>query len=316
MRPFAARATVLLLSAALLTACSAESGDGGGGGGSAKEPAIGTVTKLVSATGLSFPLDGYETTDEQRRKLDRAQAQVTSDCMKRFGFTFELPVSLSPAGTGGESLRYGLTDPKTAERYGYTAHRGAASPSKPAAKSLGASGQLALHGPDSTMAGRPMSLEESRAKDSGKTVNGQKVPIGGCLREGYLTVYAPKKGALDSMFVTNMAMDANSRSREDSRVVTAVKAWSACMAEKGYKADEPVSPQADLGLKPNDYGSPKGIAAARQDVACKERANLVGVWYAVEGAYQKRNIEQYAEALKQAKTELDERLRFAATLAG
>ncbi|MFF9849703.1 hypothetical protein [Streptomyces litmocidini] len=313
MRPIVARATVLLLSAALLTACSSASD--GGGDGSAHEPAIGTIPRLLSTTGLSYPLDAYETTDDQRRKLEQAQARVTGDCMKRFGFDFELP--LTPAGGGrSDDSRYGLTDAAVAARYGYVPNRGARPPAKPPTQVLGASGKLALSGPTDYKGPQPMSLEEARAKDSGKTLNGKKVPIGGCIREGYLTVYAPKKGAVDAMFVTNLAMDANSRSREDSRVVAAVKAWSACMAEKGYTVDEPVSPQSDLGLDPNTYGGPKAIAAAKQDVACKEKANLVGIWYTVETAYQKRGIEQNAETLNQAKTELDERLKSAAALAG
>ncbi|MGW8768472.1 hypothetical protein ACWGN5_39030 [Streptomyces sp. NPDC055815] len=312
MRPLAARATVLLLSAALLSACSA--GSDGGGDGSSREPAIGTVPRLLSTASLSYPLDGYETTADQRRKLEQAQSRVTSDCMKRFGFTYELP--RSPV-TGGRSdaSHYGLTDATVAARNGYTPNRGAQRPPKPTAPDLGPSGELALNGPE-YKGPQPMSLEEARAKDSGKTLNGQKVPVGGCLREGFLTLYAPKKGAVDIMFVTNVGMDAYSRSREDSRVVAAVKAWSSCMAEKGYKADEPVSPQKDLGLDANTYGSPRAIAAAKQDVACKERANLVGIWFTVETAYQKRNIEQNAETLNQAKTELNERLKLAATLAG
>ncbi|MFF3602832.1 hypothetical protein [Streptomyces sp. NPDC002463] len=314
MRPLAARATVLLLSAALLTACSSESG--GGGGDSAKEPEIGTVPRMLSTAGLSYPLDGYATTEDQRRKLEKAQSRVTGDCMKRFGFDYELPLSPAPISRSGDSRRYGLTDPAIAARYGYVPNRGAQPPAKPAVQTLSANGKLALDGPDGYKGPQPMSLEEARAKDSGKTLNGQKVPIGGCLREGFLTIYAPKKGAVDAMFVTNVRMDAFSRSREDSRVVAAVKAWSACMAEKGYKVDEPVSPQSDLGLNPNTFGSPKAIAAAQQDVACKEKANLVGIWYTVETAYQKRNIEQNAETLNQAKTELNERLKLAAGLAG
>ncbi|MFF0423176.1 hypothetical protein [Streptomyces sp. NPDC004520] len=312
MRPPAARATVLLLSAALLTACS--SGPDGGGGGSAREPGIGTVPRLLSTTGLSYPLDAYETTDDQRRKLEQAQARVTGDCMKRFGFTYEMPLSPAPGGRSN-ARRYGLTDATAAARYGYTPNQGAQRPAKPATVDLGASGDLALNGP-AYKGPQPMSLEEAKAKDSGKTLNGQKVPIGGCIREGFLTVYAPKKGAVDAMFVFSVSGDAYARSREDSRVVAAVKAWSACMAEKGYKANNPVSPQRDLGLDPNTFGSPRAIAAAKQDVACKEKANLVGVWYTVESAYQKRNIEQNAETLNQAKTELNERLRLAATLAG
>jgi hypothetical protein len=313
MRPLAARATVLLLSAALLTACSSESD--GGGEGATREPAIGTVPHMLSTASLSFPLDGYETTGEQRRKLEHAQARVAGDCMKRFGFTYELPISPAVTSRSGDSRRYGLTDATNAARYGYTPNQGARPPAKPAAQTLTPTGKLALNGPE-YKGPQPMSLEESKATDSGKSLNGQKLPIGGCIRESYLTVYAPKKGAQDSMFVTNLGMDANARSREDSRVIAAVKAWSACMAEKGYKTDEPVSPQSDLGLNPNNFGSPRAVAAAEQDVACKEKANLVGIWYTVESAYQKRNIEQNAEALNQAKTELNERLKRAAALAG
>ncbi|WP_030693554.1 hypothetical protein [Streptomyces globisporus] len=314
MRPLAAPATVLLLSAALLTACSSDSD--GDGGGSAREPAIGTVPRMLSTAGLSFPLDGYATTEDQRRKLEQAQSRVTGDCMKRFGFDYELPRSPAPISRPGDSRRYGLTDPTIAARYGYVPNRGAQPPAKPSVQALDPSGELALNGPDGYKGPQPMSLEEAEVKDSGKTLNGQKVPIGGCIREGYLTIYAPKKGAVDSMFVTNVRMDAYTRSREDSRVVAAVKAWSACMAEKGYKVDEPVSPQNDLGLDSNTFGGPKAIAAAEQDVACKEKANLVGIWYTVESAYQKRSIEQNAETLNQAKTELNDRLKLAATLAG
>ncbi|MEU7020531.1 hypothetical protein ABZ990_07705 [Streptomyces sp. NPDC046203] len=312
MRPFAARATVLFLSAALLTACSSDPGDKGGD--TTKEPAIGTIPKLLSAADLSYPLDSYMATTEQNRKLEQAQARVTSDCMARFGFTYTMRQT-PPSGRSGNEGRYGLTDATAAARYGYTPNRGVAPPAKPLNPKLSASGELALGGPDYKGA-QPMSLEESEATDSGKTLGGKKVPIGGCIREGYLKIYAPKKGAQDIMFVTNMAGDAFSRAHDDSRVSAAIKAWSACMAEKGYKTGDPVSPQHDLGLDPNTYGSPRAIAAARQDIACKERANLVGIWYTVETAYQKRNMEQNAEALNQAKTELDERLKLAATLAG
>ncbi|MCZ0980794.1 hypothetical protein O1L60_22400 [Streptomyces diastatochromogenes] len=252
MRPLAARATVLLLSAALLTACS--SGSDGGGDGSAREPGIGTVPRLLSTTGLAYPLDGYETTADQRRELERAQARVTGDCMKRFGFAYEMP--LSPA-TGGRAARPATASPTPRSRPATatprtTAPRSRRSPPPRASARAGARAQRSrrVRGP------QPMSLEEARAKDSGKTLNGLKVPVGGCIREGFLTVYAPKKGAVDAMFVTNVGMDAYSRSREDSRVVAATKAWSACMAEKGYEANNPVSPQGDLGLDPNAFGSP------------------------------------------------------------
>ncbi|MEU9862926.1 hypothetical protein AB0D99_18855 [Streptomyces sp. NPDC047971] len=315
MRPLATRASVLLLSAALLTACSSSDS---GGGDAKSEPEIGAVPKLLRTAELSYPMDTYETTPEQLQQLQKAQNRLISQCMQRFGFTYEPPPPVqSGRGSGSDDTRYGLTDPDKAARYGYDSRAGAAPPVKPPAPSLGATGQLALSGPDLKQgAAQPMSWEEAQKADSGKTVNGQKVPIGGCNRESYLKLYAPKKGAVDVMFVFNVTADAFTRARDDSRVAEAITAWSACMAEKGYKADDPVSPQEDLGIASGALGSPKAVAAAKQDVACKERANLVGVWFTVESAYQQRNVEQNAETLNQAKTELEERLKLANTLNG
>ncbi|MFD9032008.1 hypothetical protein ACFVZW_12780 [Streptomyces sp. NPDC059567] len=315
MRPLATRASVLLLSAALLTACSSPDS---GGGDPKSEPEIGAVPKLLRMTELSYPMDTYETTPEQQQQLQKAQNRLISQCMKRYGFSYEPPQPVdSGRRPGSDDSRYGLTDPDKAARYGYDSRGGAAPPAKAPAPSLGATGKLALSGPDTKGgAAQPMSWEEAQGVDSGKVVNGQKVPVGGCTRESYLKLYAPKKGAVDIMFVFNVTADAFTRAREDSRVAEAFKAWSACMAEKGYKTDDPVSPQEDLGITSDTYGGPKAVAAAKQDVACKERANLVGVWYTVETAYQKRNIEQNAETLNQAKTELGDRLKLATTLNG
>ncbi|MFE5484979.1 hypothetical protein [Streptomyces sp. NPDC056527] len=315
MRPLATRASVLLLSATLLTACSSSDS---GGGDPKSEPQIGAVPKLLRTAGLSYPLDTYETTHEQQQQLQKAQNRLIGQCMKRFGFSYEPPPPVeSGRGSGSDDSRYGLTDADKAARHGYDTRGGVEPPAKPAAPSLSATGQLALSGPDAKGgSAQPMSWEEAQGVDSGKVVNGQKVPIGGCNRESYLKLYAPKKGAVDVMFVFNVTADAFTRAREDSRVAEAFKAWSACMAEKGYKTDDPVSPQEDLGIASDTYGSPKAIAAAKQDVACKDRANLVGVWYTVETAYQQRNIEQNAETLNQAKTELGDRLKLATTLNG
>ncbi|MGW6414044.1 hypothetical protein [Streptomyces sp. NPDC055055] len=308
MRPRAPHAAAVLLGAALLTACAS-----GTDGPSAAAPA--PPSDVTDAARLSYPLDGYKPTDEESRGIERAQALLTADCMRRFGFSYRPPEQPRPVRSATAS-RYGLTDAATASRYGYAPRGGALPPPKaPADDGLGATGELVLGGPP--LRGRvPTSLAESERTDSGRTVNGRKVPVGGCGREGFLRMYAPREGAVDALFVFRLETEAYTRARQDPSVARAVDAWSRCMAEKGYRTDDPVSPQQDLGLPPDAFGGPRAIAAAAQDVACKRRTRLVGLWYAAEAGFQREAAERHAETLTRAKSELDARIRLAAARNG
>ncbi|WP_329621803.1 hypothetical protein OG357_16135 [Streptomyces sp. NBC_01255] len=316
-RPSPSRsAAVLLLSTGLLlTACSSG------------EPAVSADTKplsdpsKVSPAELVYPLDPYKTTNEQIRSLETAQDLLVADCMKRFGFTYKLPVRPAPR-PNGTSLRYGITDEARAARYGYARPGGPApDPEKLPEDSLPPAERLALTGPPlkSKPGGGlvlpPLTLEESRKTDSGRTLNGQKVPIGGCSREGHLSLYAEKKEPVELLYVFGMESEASTRAQQSPKVAKAVKAWSACMAEKGYSVTDPVSPHQALGLEADgDDGSAKAIAAAKQDVACKKRTDLVALWYTAEVGFQKELMEEHAETLSQVKVELDERIKKAASV--
>ncbi|MEX0173492.1 hypothetical protein [Streptomyces sp. LMG1-1-1.1] len=302
-------AAALLLGAALLTACGSGSADIGAGPSAPAAP-----PRATDAARLAYPLDGYKPTDEESRAIERAQALLTADCMKRFGFTYRPPEQPRPVRAGAGS-RYGLTDAGNASRHGYAPRGGAQAPGKAAEDDLGPAGDLALGGPP--VRGRlPMSLPESERTDSGRKVNGRKVPVGGCGREGFLRMYAPRDGAVDALFVFRLEAEAFTKARQDPRVARAVGEWSRCMAEQGYRTDDPVSPQEDLGLAQDAAGGPRAVAAAVQDVACKERTGLVGVWYAAEVGFQKRAVEQHAETLTRTRSELDARIRLAAARNG
>ncbi|MCX4982712.1 hypothetical protein [Streptomyces sp. NBC_00572] len=311
-------AAVLLMSAGLLlTACSAG------------EPAVSADPKPLSdpltvpAAQLVYPLDPYKTTAEQIRSLEKAQDLLTADCMKRFGFTYRPPVRPAPR-TRSTSSRYGVTDAATVARYGYTRPGVPAEP-EPDTKPLPPAEQLALSGPPlKTKPGGglvlpPLTLEESRRTDSGRTLNGQKVPVGGCGREGHLRLYAEKKNPEDLLFVFGMESEAFTRAQKSPKVAAAVKAWSACMAEKGYRVSDPMESSASLGLNPespDDLGSAKAITIAKHDVACKKRTDLVALWYTAEVGFQKELMEKHAETLKQVKKETDERIKKAASVNG
>ncbi|MFE4616080.1 hypothetical protein ACFRJ7_08205 [Streptomyces sp. NPDC056747] len=314
-RPLAAAG--LLLSAGLsLTSCSS-----GGPAASAGAEPLSDPAK-VSAAQLVYPLDPYKTSNEQIRSLEKAQDLLTADCMKRFGFTHKPPVRPLPRPQGTSS-RYGVTDAAAAARYGYLKPGVGPGPGKAAEDSLSPSEQLALSGPPlkakpgGGMALPPLTLEESRRTDSGRTLNGQKVPVGGCGREGHLRLYAEKKDPVDLLYVFGMESEAFSRAKEAPKVAKALKAWSACMAEQGYRVTDPISPQKALGLTSEaDFGSAPAVAAAKQDVACKKRTDLVALWYTAETGFQNELMDEHAETLKQVKVELDERVRKAASVNG
>ncbi|MET8698505.1 hypothetical protein ABZW10_06510 [Kitasatospora sp. NPDC004723] len=303
----------LVLTAVLAAACS--SGDGSGAGGDAqKEPAVASTPELLDANQAAYPLQAFSATAAQIDQLTRAQDVLVDQCMQRFGFRFTPEASTPVADTGRNTFRYGTANAETASRNGYNRPE-LAQPPRPR-PNLGPNEQRVLHGEESLdPKSLPKSQEEAdRQGGSADMINGLKVPIGGCLRESFLKLHAPKPNSIEPQYVFNLEQQANSSSRTDSRVAAAVSAWSACMAEKGYQSTNPVSPAQDLGLSGAAASGPEAIAAATTDVECKRKVNLVGIWSTVEAAYQQRLVEKNAETLRLARAQLDESLRLATSL--
>lgn len=67
------------------------------------------------------------------------------------------------------------------------------------------------------------------------------------------------------------------------------------MGRSGYDYDSVWEPNNQNWPEP--VGEEE-IAVAEADVACKQEVNLVGIWFAVESAYQRRTIQQNAEDLE------------------
>ncbi|WP_282696837.1 hypothetical protein [Streptomyces sp. CC208A] len=305
-----------LAAVALLSGCS---GDGARPAGAAAEPAVPAIPTIAEATTLRFPLDAFEATDEQNRTLARAQGILTSRCMARFGFRYQAPQNSSPQQPRGGSRRFGVTDLKTASQYGYRNPRTAGSepPRDTGRGTLSRTAEIVLLGePGLKPEDLPASQQEAESEGGSATeANGKRIPFGGCTRESFLKLYAPKPGTVDLLYVFNLRNQADSEYRGDSRVRAVDRRWSDCMAESGYRTRDPHNAAEELGLGEARSG-PEAISAAKADVLCKHRVNLVGVHYAVLSAYEQRAVERNAETLKLAKDQLDERLRLAAGLTG
>lgn len=308
------RSIGVVCSAALLAACSSSADKGHTD--EKPEPEISATPTVRDAVGLQLPLDAYDATREENRALEQGQGILISRCMERFGFRYSLPQHPASTATNRANARiFGVVDANEAAQYGYSTP-GDAQPPERTAQNLTASEELALHGaPDLKPPDMPNSQAEAEQKGGGKErINGKAVPVGGCGREAFLKLYAPEPNAVDAMYVFNLKAQAESRAHEDSRTKAVNKRWSDCMARGGHTATDPMNAASELGIADDALASPAAITAAKADVGCKKEVNLVGVYFAVQSAYQNRLIDKNAETLDLAKKQLADRLKLAASL--
>ncbi|GHB43915.1 hypothetical protein GCM10010347_11440 [Streptomyces cirratus] len=244
--------------------------------------------------------------------------------MARYGFAYEgvTAVERAPAGATEDRHAYlfGLADPARAAAHGYEKTAGEGKPAKPPSPKLSDSAYTVLHGepPGGGGLGAPpapdaLNEEDAARVDSGIEVGGRKVPAGGCGREAYRKLYAPAKDSVDLLFAFGLAGEAHDRSKGDSRVVDVLRRWPACMDKSGYTGIKtPYEVVEKLDLQ-SDLGGAKAVSAAKADVSCKREVNLVGIWYAVEKAYQQRLAEENAQTLALYERQRAARFKLAAS---
>ncbi|MGW6703676.1 hypothetical protein ACWGDE_02105 [Streptomyces sp. NPDC054956] len=311
-------ALAALPAAVLLAGC------GGGAGAAESEPELGPVEVNPATAALVLPMDAYTDTEAESIRMGQVQQRLLSRCMARYGFAYEevRPADGAAAGGSGPADRhrtlFGAADLAYAAAYGYDPTGGAGSRAKPAAPELSDSAYVVMNGEQRGSAGGrapdAMTEEEAAGVESGLSAGGQKVPAGGCGREAYRKLYAPTKDSVDLLFTFGLAAEAHDRSKNDSRVLAVLGKWSACMGRSGYSGIKtPYDVIEELGLQ-GEQGGPRAVNAAKADVACKQEVNLVGIWAAVEKAYQERLVEQHAETLARYKAQREARFRLAATI--
>lgn len=291
-------ALVLALMAALATAgC----GNGDSDGDDGTEPALGPVPVIDASSDLpALPLDPYLVHTEQRRSVQDATRIAAKSCMSRFGFDWHgNDPTPQPNMDELAKRRYGLIDSDVAATYGYQAPPSAS-------------------GDDGTTGRNKGGFNPSQDElavwrgtvPSGSKVNQRDVPAGGCQGEvdRIMEAGAPRS---DTNLAQNLSADSYSKSRNDSRLAAAQAKWSACMKESGYTFRDSIEANEVDWAKRSRADQ---IATAKADVACRKKTNLVGVWFAVDQAYQKRLVEKHAEQLELVRKQLDAELRNAAAV--
>lgn len=274
-------AAVLGALAATTGACSS-----GGSANAADPPSIPSVPQLATMRGQALPLEPYMLQPDAFGKIQAARQSQVAACMQGRGFDYR-PVEAASPGKSQSEMRY-ILDAEQAGVYGY-------------------------HAPEQGQAPRdPERSPEEWAALMGRD-GGDGARSGGCFAE-VDDRFATRGGIVqDDELVVRINLESSSRTLEDSRLRDAFTQWSACMRSQGFAYATPLEASEDPKWG-GDKATPDEIATALADIDCMTRNNVVGVWFAVESAYQKQEIEQNFEKLEQIRRAIDTSVRLAEEL--
>jgi len=259
------------------------------------EPEIGPVPTLLASVDLRLPVQDYLPTDAQTAEFAHARLALIQQCMKRFGIDYVVE-EIPSTGYGPRSLtdrRYGVTDAELVLRDGFgLGDRDPSRLPRPAKPDIGPDGESALFGKGPSI------------------VRGIQIPTGGCVGEADRTLDRAIPSGADPQLGNKLQFQSFDSSKQDSRVRAGFSAWSSCMAEIGYPSPNPLAAAADPRFTGRQVATEQ-IDAAEADIRCKAKTNLIGIWFTVESAYQKREIERNTEAFASCEKALAARQRAA-----
>lgn len=251
----------------------------------------GGVPVLLRSTDLRLPLDDYQPSLAEIGRLARADRVLLRQCMRGFGFVYAAP---EPAPVPGprtwNERRYGLADPAQAA-HGYWPDSRVSVP-RPRSPALPAAESAALTG----------------AGAAG--VGGRPVPAGGCAAEAQRWLTARDPAGADRSLAQRLGSDSFFGSQQDPAVRSVTRQWAACMRAAGHPYAGPLDPPGDSRF--TGPAGPAEIAVAHADVRCKQRTNLVGVWFTAEAALQRSLVAANRPALELARKALRAELSLAA----
>ena len=279
-RRAAVRCLITVCAAAALAGCASSA---------APAPAVTAPPASTDPAALALPVETYLYTPEQLAELDRATFAVANACMSRYGLTLPARPQL-PAQYSGNlvALRYGPSELQSASAYGY--HRTTSgSNDEQSARIPPMTGDQAM-----VYQGRKIGAAAT-SPGTPPVYHGVAVPPGGCLGEAQRRI-AGSEPSGQSPHAQQIKDDGYTRSAADPRVVAVVKAWSQCMRARGFDYATPTDAFSDRRWS-TPSATQTEIATAVADVTCKRQANLIGTWYAVESAYEQREIAQQSAAL-------------------
>lgn len=309
-----ARTAVLLVVpvAVCAAACGAEPADvaveSSGGAAVAGAEVARAGAAAPPEAGLTLPLDAYAFTAAEDELIGRVGEAHVRDCATSLGLDaaaidplpFGTAAETAAAAAGRHDRRYAVADPEVAAVHGY-------------------------HPPSTADVRREFYEAHTDAELEvlvGVTADGEPaarddIPDGGCLGSAArATAVAPAAASAlqdGQELVSTVQADAWHAALGDPRVLDAFAAWSACMAEAGYRYAAPMDANDDPRWWTADTAGPDEIATAVADVACKQSTGLIPVWSAVEADHQEQLIAASQSELDGYRALLDQQVSAAST---
>lgn len=194
------------------------------------------------------------------------------------------------------SRRYGVTDADIASRWGYhlTPDDGVTDRSEPG-NPVTAGEMLVWTG---YADGRPQAEEQDPAM-----YNGMRVPEGGCAGEASRSLEFTSREDVAEPLVVSIDFGAFRQATDDGRVRAVFGEWSECMRAKGYDYPDPIAAGGAADVTTAEPSTAE-VRTATADVACKAQHNVIGVWFAVESAYETAMINTKLEELHAAQAKM------------
>ncbi|MET7718769.1 hypothetical protein [Streptomyces sp. NPDC005407] len=228
---------------------------------------------------LVLPMDAYTLNERDAALISTAEDRLIQACMARHHQRWPLLDHSAPTPMPNQN-RYGLTDATAAEQLGY-------------------------HPPPDPQADRQEA--QHTARDTALTTAQQAAAYG---PDGQSGCHAQARRALlrgvpqaDWNLLDRLTADSYARSRRTTQVVTAIRAWSACMNRAGHDYADPMDANDDPRWD-TPQPSLDEIATARTDVQCTQRTAVVLTWWKAETAIQRKLTAAHREhlhALSQAR---------------
>jgi hypothetical protein len=259
---------------------------------SAHEPSVGPIEPMTNTLNLLLPLDQYMLSLSDYRRLAEARGILVRRCMQRLGIDYKTLTRPGPGLQTRNERRYGITDVDEARRFGYR------KPQPPTAATP----------PNSVQDPKMFALLFGK---SARRYTSRPVPAGGCVGEAHRGLATGRSAGVEDV-AQPLAMKSWSMSAADPRVRQVFATWSACMKHAGLDYPTPIDVLRDRELRAKSSLAQRATAVA--DTACKREHNIIGVWAAVEAAYQRALIEQNQAALDLQRDANATRLRLAAAV--
>lgn len=325
-----------LVLAALLAACTALTPSGGAGtpraqagphrtgaGGAAHGAGVGGTGRPQITPGqipaarsrqpIVLPLEAYEQIASLEQDTGLAAfGLLVQRCMQAKGFSYDVAPQPSDSLAqlrAVENQPVGLTSMAQAKSHGY---------SKPADVSVPTGRNGLSIFPLDLPRGMPMQALSRHTAWASALLGGlyPGAPYSAGLQRGcYQTVQAQLTHRTSRLTdpAPALAAQAAQWTQSDPRVLAAQRAWSRCMAARGYRYQTPLEPMTHHWPK---TPTPAEIAIATADVTCKAQVNLPSTVLAIEAAYQQALLTQNLPAFTHLQTGFRSLLQRAENLLG